>query len=214
MREDEDGLAAALRRRTESLHRQAERTGYVRRLLLGQGSRQGYALLLRNLLLGYQELERGLERHRLRPGVREIAQPALYRVTALEADLRALCGFGWRRELPTLPAGERYMRRVADAAEGSGARLIGHAYVRYLGDLSGGQIMKRLLARSLGSDARTLALYDFPEIADLRTFKAGFRCAIDRAGSEIDEAGAVIEEAAEAFRLNIAVSLAVEDATA
>jgi heme oxygenase len=35
------------------------------------------------------------------------------------------------------------------AAEGDGTRLIAHAYTRYLGDLSGGQILQRLLARSL-----------------------------------------------------------------
>jgi heme oxygenase len=206
----ESGLADALRQGTAALHREAEQSGIVHDILHRRASRSGYALLLRNLLPAYQEMERGLTRLHAAPGVREIVRPELYRAAALAADLEALCGRSWSRSLALLPAGERYARRVALAARGDGSRLIGHAYTRYLGDLSGGQALKRLLARSLGLCPQELAFYDFPAIGDLESFKLAYRGTLDRAGTEIADRAAVVDEAVRAFRLNILVSTAVQ----
>jgi heme oxygenase len=204
------GLAAALRARASELHGHAERSGIVHRILLGQADRYGYALLLRNLLLAYQLLEQGLRRHRHTPGVRMAVRPALFRAPRLAADLAALCGPSWRRSLPLLAEGALYARRVAQAAKGDGRLLIAHAYVRYLGDLNGGQTMKRLLARTLAVEPATLSFYDFPDITDMRAFSAAYRADLDRAGGEIDSIDAVAEEVARAFALNIQVSESVQ----
>ncbi len=205
------GLAAALRERTHALHVQAERSGIVREMLRGQASREGYALLLRNLLPAYAEMENALERHRLAPALRDLAQPAVYRAWALASDLEDLSGPDWASALPLLPAGERYARQVGAAAQGSGTRLIAHAYARYMGDLYGGQILRRILARAPGLGPRSLGFYDFPAIADAEGFKAAYRQSLDRAALGIEDREAVIEEAAIAFELNIEVSLAVQE---
>jgi heme oxygenase (biliverdin-producing, ferredoxin) len=203
------GLAELLRNRTRTLHVEAERSGIIRELLRGSSSRQGYALLLRNLLPAYSELERGLDRHVNSRGVRAIVRPALYRALAIEADLVGLAGSRWIETLALLPAGTRYRRSIAAAADGDGARLIAHAYLRYLGDLSGGQIIKRLLAKSLGLGAAVLSFYDFPDIADVGAFKADYRSALERAAIEIGDIAPILDEAENAFRLNIALSEAV-----
>jgi heme oxygenase len=145
----EAGIAAALEQSTRSLHRQAERTGIIRDLLQGRASRYGYALLLRNLLPAYQQLEQGLESRRHGAAIGAIALQGLFRASAITADLDQLGGREWRETLPLLAAGRHYADRVADATKGDGTLLIAHAYVRYMGDLSGGQILKRLLGRSL-----------------------------------------------------------------
>ncbi len=207
----ESGLADRLRAHTQTLHVQAERSGIVRRLLAGQADRRGYALYLRNLLPAYRALELGLERNRLVPGIRLVARPEFYRADALEADLRALQGASWEQALPLLPAGEGYRRRVAEIAAASPPRLIAYAYVRYLGDLNGGLILRKLLARSLDLDSAALAFYDFPLVDDLPAAKRSYRLAFDLAGRESADPSAIIEEAATAFRLNIAVSDAVHE---
>ena len=199
------GLAPALRARTAALHVQAERSGIVAEILRGRASRTAYALLLRNLLPAYRAMEAGLERHRLSPGVRWFARPEMYRAEAIAADLAALGGAH-----ALLAAGAAYADRIAAC---DGPRLIGHAYARYLGDLSGGQVLKRLLARTLGLGPEATSFYDFPAIADIDAFKQAFRAALDRAGGEIADPAAVLDEAAEAFRLNIAVSEAVQAAS-
>jgi heme oxygenase len=205
-------LVHALRERTRTLHAQAERSGIVHDILRGRVDRYGYALFLRNLLPAYEQLERGLERHALAPGISMIAQPALYRARALASDLQFLCGSAWSTILPLLASGERYARRVAAAAVDDKARLIAHAYVRYLGDLSGGQAMRRLLARALGLEHHGLSFYDFPDIGDHEIFKAAYLDSIDRAAHEITAVSAVVDEAAVAFELNIDVSKAVQEA--
>lgn len=205
-------LADQLRERTHRLHVTAERSGIMRDLLRGQATAFGHALLLRNLLPAYERLEEGLEQHRSSPGVRAIVRPAVYRSDALRSDLEGLYGGDWSRDLPLLAEGASYARRIAAAARGNGARLMGHAYTRYLGDLNGGQILKRLLSQSLALPACKLSFYDFPEIADLEGFKTSYREAIDSAATEIDDVSGVIEEAAAAFQHNIEVSRAVRDA--
>ena len=207
-------FANSLRERTQALHTRAERSGIINDLLRGKASRYGYALLLRNLLPAYRQMEAGLEQHRQTPGVRAFARREVYRAPALEADLQALYGSEWARSLALLPAGEQYGLRVAAAAEGDGAQLIGHAYARYLGDLSGGQILRRLLARAPGLGSHELSFYDFPDIGDAAVFKRNYRNALDQAAAEIVDTENVLLGATSAFELNIAVSEAVQQAAA
>ena len=107
------------------------------------------------------------------PALRALSHYRLDRAPAIESDLVTLCGKAWERDIPLLAAGEIYADRIAKAAEGDGARLIAHAYTRYLGDLSGGQILQRLLARSLELRPAELSFYDFPRFPDLAALKAG-----------------------------------------
>ncbi len=203
-------VVTALHLRTKTLHVEAERTGIIRDLLRGEATREGYVLLLRNLLPAYQAMEQGLERHRGSPALGRLAEYRLDRAPALEADLVALCGERWSHGLPLLAAGELYAGRIAQAAEDDGTRLIAHAYTRYLGDLSGGQILQRLLARSLELRPSELSFYDFPRFSDLDALKADYRQALDQAGAIAADPQTMIEEGAIAFSLNIDLSCAIK----
>lgn len=205
-------IVTALYLRTRTLHVEAERTGIIRDLLRGEATREGYVLLLRNLLPAYQAMEQGLARHRGSPALDRLIDFRLDRATALEADLVALCGKRWSQGVPLLAEGERYARRIDKAAEGDGTRLIAHAYTRYLGDLSGGQILQRLLARSPGLQPTELSFYDFPRFSDLDALKADYRQALDNAGALAADPQALIEEGAIAFSFNIDLSCAVKSA--
>ena len=202
-------VVTALHLRTKSLHVEAERTGIIRDLLRGEASREGYILLLRNLLPAYRAMERGLARHRGSPSLGAVAGYRFDRTPAIEADLLALSGGRWRHEIPLLAAAELYASRIAEVAQGDGARLIAHAYVRYLGDLSGGQILQRLLARSLSLRPSQLSFYVFPQASDLDTLKAEYRDSLELAGARAADRDTVIEEGAIAFSHNIALSCAV-----
>lgn len=203
-------IVTALYLRTKTLHLEAERTGIIRDLLRGEATREGYLLLLRNLLPAYRAMEQGLHRHRSSPALGRLAGYGLDRSSALEADLVALCGERWSRRIPLLEAGERYAKRIGQAAEDDGTQLIAHAYTRYLGDLSGGQILKRLLAKSLELRLSELSFYDFPQFTDLGALKAGYRQALDSAGALAIDQQALIEEGAIAFSLNIDLSCAIK----
>jgi heme oxygenase len=158
----------------------------------------------------YEELERGLDRHGVSQIFAGVRWADLYRTSAMERDLLALAGSDWKCSVTLLAAGRGYANQVVQAATGNGERLIAHAYTRYLGDLSGGQILKRLLGRSLGLGPETLSFYEFPAVADLAGCKSDFRTAIDAAATSVVDIQAVVEEAATAFRFNIELSQAIQ----
>jgi heme oxygenase len=205
-------LSNELRERTAALHTEAERSGIVNDILRKQADRRGYAMLLRNLLPAYVKLERALERPRASQALDVFAEPALRRAPRIAADLESLSGPRWEWDLPLLPAGQAYADAVAMAGAGNGAGLMAHAYVRYFGDLSGGQVLKRLLGQSLGIGPDALSLYEFPGL-DPVDAKNRMRDAIDTGVADTDR-DTVIVEAMRAFQHNIDVSRAIQSLVA
>jgi heme oxygenase len=195
---------------TKALHLQAERTGIIRDMLRGAANREAYVMLMRNLHPAYQALESGLKAHRDTPTLRALAAYDLDRTSAIVADLVALSGPDWAEDIALLPEAEAYAARINDAAHGDSDLLIAHAYTRYLGDLSGGQILRRLLAKSLALTDAQLSFYDFPRFDDLAALKSDYRNALEDAGTRVADPDAVIAEGNVAFTHNIAVSCAIK----
>ena len=204
-------LSEALRERTAAVHVTAERSGIINDILKQKAGRDGYALLLRNVLPAYEALEAGLRDRGQNKVLSVFAQPGLARAQSIRNDLTQLVGENFERSVPLLDAGKQYADRVARAAEGDGMRLISHAYVRYLGDLSGGQVLKKLLGKSMELPPQALTLYDFPDIPDHNAFKNELRAAIDKAADVVSDPEELISEAVAAFQHNIAISTAVQD---
>ncbi len=205
-----DGLAARLRQETTPLHRQAERAGVMRDILAGRVDRAAYLRLLRALVPVYRTLERGLAVH---PAFAPLPLAGLARAPALAADLTSLHGAGWERELAPVPAGEAYGEQIAAAAAGCPPLLAAHAYVRYLGDLFGGQALARVVARGLGLEGTEgVAFYRFPGVGDIGAARRAFRAALDTLPLSPSQADQVVHEARAAFEANIRVFEAVSPA--
>lgn len=196
-----------LRHETKPAHREAERSGFLADLIRGRADRPGYALYLRNLAPVYAALESALER-RDSPLLAPFRQAGLRRAPWLMADLYALVGSAWR-SLPELAEARRYALAV-EAADDIG--LAAHAYTRYLGDLSGGQILRDVLTKSLALHETALSFYAFPDVLDIAATKDAARRSLDRLGARSRATDALIEAAKDAFRFNIDLSLAVSRA--
>lgn len=206
------GLSDQLKARTLGLHREAERSGVLRDVLRGDVDRAHYAMLLRNLLPVYEALEHALDQPGRDPCLASLADPAVYRVAALRADVLHFDGTV-DDDLDLVPSAAGYAARIAACAQsGRWPGLIAHAYVRYLGDLNGGQILKRLIDRKLGLDGAGLSFYDFPMARDPRALALAYRDAIDRAGLHLEEVEPVLAEAESAFRFNIALGEEIKQA--
>jgi len=195
-------LVEHMRVRTAVLHSQAERSGVIAAILAGKVSPELYGLYLRNLLPAYQEMEGALRRHPDSALSRGLDWAPLLRADWIVADLRGLAGPDWSRRLPLLESGAAYAARVAEAATPPGARLIAHAYTRYLGDLSGGQILRR----RLGATIAATSFLEFPGLADTAKAAADIRAALDSAGTGLSDLETVVDEATIAFQLNIQLS--------
>ena len=167
-------------------------------LLRGRLSRRAYVALLENLAELYRALEDELRRNREARALNRLDLDALWRVQALESDISV-----WRRAgdpADTIcPATREYVARIRGLAP---ELLVAHAYVRYLGDLSGGQLLRPIVARMLGADSdQGIAFYVFSGIGDIAHFKDGFRAALDaiREPALCDQ---IVAEAQESFRLH------------
>lgn len=204
------GLAGRLREGTQAEHRLAERGAFVHALLRGQLTRERYAAYLLALWPIYEALESGLHRHAGHPVTGPLALPQLYRCAAIASDLASLFDLapGAARVVPAANAYAERLYRLADAAP---SLLVAHAYTRYLGDLSGGQILRRGAARTLGlaADASPgtpgLGFYDFQEVDDLDRCKHDIRARLDALPIDAGQAAAIIGEARWAFAGTAAV---------
>ncbi|MCZ2817392.1 biliverdin-producing heme oxygenase [Modestobacter sp. VKM Ac-2984] len=196
------GFAARLKEATQADHTAAEGSGFVTALLAGELPRTAYADLLGQSHAVYAVLEEAAEAQADSPEVRPFLHPGLVRLPALEADLAFLLGPQWRRELAILPATERYVARLREVAFDWPAGLVAHHYLRYLGDLSGGQIIRRLVGRTFDLEQDGLQFYVFDQIPKPKPFKDDYRAALDAAPWSAAEQERVIAEVSLAFRLN------------
>jgi heme oxygenase len=196
------GFADRLRTATAALHAAAERAGIMRALLGGRLGQGAYCGLLRNLYEIYAALETALDRHAAHPRLVPLMLPGLARRMALAADLRALHGERWPVEIGTAAATARYVERLRELEASRPGLLVAHAYVRYLGDLSGGQILRRIVAESLRLErGNGTAFYDFGDEAGALAER--FRAGLDAIGPAEPEAGDILAEAERAFALHI-----------
>ena len=196
------GFAARLKEATQADHTAAEASGFVTALLAGELPRTAYADLLTQTHAVYAVLEEAAAAQADSPEVRPFLHPGLVRLPALEADLAFLLGPGWRSDLAILPATERYVARLREVAFDWPAGLVAHHYLRYLGDLSGGQIIRRLVGRTFGLEQDGVRFYVFDQIPKPKPFKDAYRAALDTAPWSAAEQDRVIAEVSLAFRLN------------
>jgi heme oxygenase len=94
--------------------------------------------------------------------------------------------------------------RIEELSDSAPELLVGHHYTRYLGDLSGGQILSTIASRAMNlTDGQGLNFYRFEAIDDEKAFKDIYRSALDALAVDQAMADRIVEEANEAFRLNM-----------
>lgn len=197
-------LSAALRAGTRQDHEDAERSVFVERLMGGTLPLAGYVDLAAQQHAIYTALEAAGDRLAAGGTHGDLVFPELVRVPAIEADLAFLVGPDWRAQVRVLPATADYVARLEQVGDDL-PRYAAHAYTRYLGDLSGGQIMKRMIERHHGLSGDGVSFYDFPQIHKLKPFKDVYRDRLDSLDLTPEQRDEVVEEARVAFRLNRAV---------
>ncbi len=196
-------LSVRLREGTKVSHRLAETTPFIREFFAGRLTPEAYRTFLVQLRYVYAALEAHLETHRLHPLLGQFYLPELHRLPALLADLTHYFGDDTWAALPPHPATAHYVQRLNDLAAQRPVELVAHHYTRYLGDLSGGQALRRIVAKMFPDPSGAgLAFYDFPTIADHAQFKNAYRARLD--ALPLDEAAgqALVDEANVAFELN------------
>ena len=197
-------FALQLKTETKKSHTAAENTKFVGSFLRGVVSEESYKQLVANFYFIYRAMEEEVDKLKEDPIVSKIAYEELNRVNNLERDLRYFYGPNWRALIMPSDACQRYVNRIREVADEDPELLVGHHYTRYLGDLSGGQILKGIAEKALAlGDGQGLKFYDFEKIEDAKAYKAGYRGILDGLPITEHQANAIIVEANYAFRLNM-----------
>jgi len=197
-------LAAQLREGTKKSHTMAENTGFVSCFLKGVVDKLSYRKLVADLYFVYEAMEEEMHRLKDHPVLAPIAFEQLDRRQALEEDLIFYFGADWRNQVETSPAAKEYVARIREIAQSSPELLVGHHYTRYLGDLSGGQILKTIAQKAMNNPTDDgLHFYVFPQIEDEKAFKTTYRSAMDELPIDQPMADRIVEEANHAFHLNM-----------
>ncbi|NUU08594.1 biliverdin-producing heme oxygenase [Leifsonia sp. C5G2] len=195
-------FSEALRERTRGVHQESEGAVFMQDLMSGKGSRDDYIALLGQHYFIYEALEQAAEGMADDPVAALFISPKLTRLPAIEADLEFLLGAGWRDRIAPLPSTMRYTARIREVGSSWPGGFIAHHYTRYLGDLSGGQIIRTLLQRQYGFDTNGVGFYLFAEIAKPKLFKDTYRSQLDAVQWTEEERDRVIGEVGLAFRFN------------
>ncbi|NLU84962.1 biliverdin-producing heme oxygenase [Rhodococcus sp. HNM0569] len=199
------GLAERIRSGTADAHRDAEESRFVEALLGGELTSEGYAELLAQSWFVYRELEEAGRAHADDPVVAPFLSDALLRVPALEADLAFVRGPQWRETAVARPAAQAYVARLREVAFDDPALFVAHHYIRYMGDLSGGQIIRRRVSDAYGYQDAGVRFYTFDEIPKTKPFKDAYRASLDAAPFDSATQDRVIDEVRLAFGLNRAL---------
>ena len=199
-------FSAAIRQATWDAHGDAEQAPWLSALVAGEVDRRGYADLVAQHHFAYEALEAAAEAMRDDPVAGAFVDDRLTRGPALVADLEALLGAGWRAEVAPSPATQDYVDRLREVCSSWPGGFVAHHYVRYLGDLSGGQMLRGRIEELYGIDARSgTAFYDFSSIDDLTAYKDAYRARLDAAPWDDAEQVRIIDEVLLGYRHNTAV---------
>lgn len=201
-------FSTVIREGSWSDHSDSEGATFMEDIMRGKGTLQDYIDLVAQHYYMYEALEEGAELLLADPAFAPFHSRALVRMPALEADLAHLIGDDWRDRIAPVPATAAYAARIREVAEeGWVAGLVAHHYTRYLGDLSGGQMIAKRVAKQHGLDREGVAFYDFSELGSLVDFKNEYRVALDGFGAGLtdQERDRMLEEVRAAYAFNTAV---------
>jgi heme oxygenase len=197
-------LATMLREGTKKSHTMAENVGFVKCFLKGVVEKKSYRKLVGNLYFVYSAMEEEMERLQDHPVVSKIYFPELNRKQSLEQDLYFYYGSNWREEVTLSEAGKAYVERIKQVANSQPQLLVAHSYTRYLGDLSGGQILKKISQRAMNlTDGQGTAFYEFEDITDEKAFKNEYRQRMNELPVDQQTAERIVDEANAAFGMNM-----------
>jgi len=199
-------LSVALRTETSAAHADAEGSAFIEQLMGGAACQHAFAALVAQQLVIYRALEDVLHgAYAEHPMVAPVLDPRLDRVAALEQDMTQLFGpdhdvrlaAGQIRICPATVAYADVLR-----SEHSPEVMLANHYVRYLGDLSGGQVIARLVERNYGIDPRALNFYRFAEIPKPKPYKDAYRARLDALDLSAASRRRVLDAAITSFELN------------
>lgn len=201
-------LSELLKEGTKESHEKAENTKFVKEFLKGRIKRELFKLATAALYYTYSALEEELDRNKEEPAIAPLYFPQeLHRAEALKKDVAYFFGEDWEDTIQCSEATQAYVDRIQHLGRHKPELLVAHAYTRYMGDLSGGQVLKKVAQRALHlpSTGEGIQFYMFDNVTNAQQFKQLYRARLNTLELDTEAKKSIVEEANKAFQFNMQV---------
>ncbi|XP_068099694.1 heme oxygenase 2 [Hyperolius riggenbachi] len=201
-------LSELLKEGTKESHDKAENTKFVKEFLKGRIKRELFKLVTTALYYTYSAMEEELDQNKEHPAITPLYFPQeLHRTEALKRDLQYFYGEGWEDTIQCSEATRAYVDRIHHLGQHQPELLVAHAYTRYLGDLSGGQILKKVAQRALHlpTTGEGVQFFIFDNVTNAQQFKQLYRARMNTLDLDSETKDRIVDEANRAFQFNMAV---------
>ncbi|XP_019363086.1 PREDICTED: heme oxygenase 2 [Gavialis gangeticus] len=201
-------LSELLKEGTKESHDRAENTQFVKDFLKGQIKKELFKLATVALYFTYSALEEEMDNNKDHPAFAPLYFPLeLHRKEELAKDLEYFYGEDWKEKIQCSEATKCYIDRIHQVGQHEPELLVAHAYTRYMGDLSGGQVLKKVAQRALKlpSSGEGIQFYVFENISNAQQFKQFYRARMNAVDLDKKTKEKIVEEANAAFKFNMQV---------
>ncbi|KAM9096366.1 heme oxygenase 2 isoform X1 [Sarcophilus harrisii] len=201
-------LSELLKDGTKESHDRAENTQFVKDFLKGHIKKDLFKLATTALYFTYSALEEEMDRNKSHPAFAPLYFPTeLHRKEALTKDMEYFFGEDWREKVKCSEATQHYVDRIHYVGQHEPELLVAHAYTRYMGDLSGGQVLKKVAQRmlKLPSTGEGTQFYLFENIDNAQQFKQFYRARMNALDLDLKIKEKIVEEANKAFEYNMQI---------
>lgn len=156
----------------------------------------------------YSAIEEEIEKNKDHPMFAPLYFPSeLHRRDALAKDLEYFYGEDWESKISCSAATKPYVDRIHEVGRNDPVLLVAHAWTRYMGDLSGGQILKKVAQRALKlpPTGEGLNFFHFEGIHNPTAFKRLYRSRMNELEVDAETKEKLLDEANLAFKYNMDV---------
>jgi heme oxygenase len=185
-------LSEKIREASKPAHKAAEGSRFLQDLMAGVLPVEAYKDYITQLSKIYEQMESW------KPEGWNIFDQKLNRFDSILSDIESLDGSSL-----VLNASTEYCEYLKGLVKEKDAlRMLAHHYTRYMGDLSGGQAIAKIVSRTMSIPDTSLSFYRFEEIDDLVRYKEQYRDQLNGLALSEEEESIFIEEVSRAFELN------------
>jgi len=163
-RKEYSDLCAELHGRTQKIHDESNRLTNLK-LLIALTDSKLYGQVLKDFYHVFKAIEDGLEVYQCADEkyVLPLRNPRWYRSAQLAQDVEFFLGAEWQKAYPPSAAAVKYLDRVAYVMDKEPVLIFAHAQTQFMAALAGGQILKKIVSRTLGLKGPDgLAFFEFP----------------------------------------------------
>lgn len=198
-----------IRNASHTLHSASEHTGYIKRILAKNATKEGYGEYLYNLSAMYKAIEDALDKNSTHPVVKDFITKELYRHELIEKDIKYLLG-NKVSSMNLLASTIASIARINEIANTKPELIVAYAYTRFLADLFGGRMFYELFSKEYKIENEGLNYYNFEGIDDMRGYAMRYGAKLSSMSLADNLKTEFINEVNNAYIYNLAISNELE----